>query len=101
MDDYATRDKGLVLNLHVARNDGATADNGVVADSAVVSDVTCGHDVVVIADLRHRFRLGTAGDGVMLADSVAVTDTQIASPAGEILVEWIGPKHRCRRDGIA
>src|SRR6476646_5369351 len=101
MDDYATRDKGLVLNLHVASDEGATTDHGTIADSAIVSDVACGHDVVVIADLCHRFRLSSAGDGVMLADGVAVTNSQIAALARKVLVQWIGSQHRARRDGIA
>ena len=44
---------------------------------------------------------GAARNRIVLADDVAIADSQIAALAGEVLVERIGPQHRTGRDLVA
>src|SRR5439155_5073845 len=84
--------------VHVPRHQRATADHSIVADTAIVRDVAGRHDVVVVADLGHRFRLRAARNRVVLANPVAHADTQIAALTFETFVQRIGPQHRPGRD---
>ena len=101
MHRHAARDEGLIFNLDVSRQQRATGDHRPVPHAAIVRDVTRRHDVVLVADLRRRFRRRAARDGVVLADLVAVADPQVAALAGESLVERIGAQNGARGDPVA
>src|SRR6266404_6144382 len=57
---------------------GARPDGDVAAELAVMGDVNIAHDVVVVAQFRHRFRLRAARDGDEFTNRVALADAQIA-----------------------
>src|ERR1035438_2979188 len=98
MHQDATGEERLIFNLRVAAQQHATGDDGLVADLAVVGDVPAGHDEIAVADLRNRFGRGAARDGEVLANLIAVADSQIAAGAVKVLVERVGAEHRARAD---
>src|SRR5260221_1435683 len=100
MNHDAARNERLVLYFDVARHQDASSNDGVIGVFAIMRDVAGRYDVVVIADLGNRLRLGTAGYRVVLADDVAAADAQVAALTREVLVERIGPQHGAGGNGI-
>src|ERR1035437_9724629 len=101
MHQNAAGEERLVFDLDVAAEQDATGNHGLVADFAVVGDVAAGHDAVAVADFGDGFGRRAARDGEVLADLVAVADTEIAASAGKVLVERVGAEHGAGADLVA
>src|SRR5665811_2336594 len=101
MHQNAAGEERLVFDLDIAAEQDATGDHGLVADFAVVSDVAAGHDEVAVADFGDGFGRRAARDGEVLADLVALADTEIAAGAGKVLVERVGAEHGAGADLVA
>src|SRR5439155_19782122 len=79
----------------------AARNHRLAADLAVMRDMSGSHDVVVIADFRHRLGRRSARDGVVLTNLIAVADAQVASFPGEAFIQWIGAQYSASGDFVA
>ena len=98
---HTAGEERLVFDLDIAAQQDATGDHGLVADLAVMRDVAAGHDEVAVADFRGGLRRRAARDGEVLADLVAVADSQIAAGAVEVLVQRQRAEHGAGADLVA
>src|SRR5271157_67350 len=90
-----------IFHFHVPAQQHAARDHHAAADLAIVGDVAGGHDEIVVADFGGGFGRRAARDREMLANLVAVADSQVAARAGEVLVQRIGAEHRAGGDFVA
>ncbi len=100
MYDHAPGNERLVFYFRVSGHQNATCYHVVVAHFAIVRHVAVGHDEIVVPDLGQRFRLRSSRDAVVLANLVAVADTQVTALAGKGLVQRVRAKHRTSGDFI-
>jgi len=101
VNHHSSRYEGSVSDVDIPGYQGATGDHRIVADPRIVRDVSGSHDVVAVADYGFRFRFRASRDGVVLSDLVVVADSQVASFAGEILVQGICAEHGTGRNFVS
>lgn len=100
MHHNPSRDKRLVLHLHIAGKQSAASDDDVIAQLAIVRNMPRSHNEVVISNTSYGFGLGSSRNGEMLANLVVTSDLQEASLPFEILIQRICTKYRCGTDFV-